>query len=51
MSKAGIKYYVNSQSVSGVVELWKSPVEKPVENVEKFGFSTGIPGLSNFRPC
>jgi hypothetical protein len=27
--------------------LWKSPVDKPVENVEKFRFSTAISGFSN----
>jgi len=25
--------------------LWKTPVEKVVENVEKYEFSTGIPHL------
>jgi len=26
--------------------LWKTPVEKPVENVENYELSTGIPALS-----
>ena len=30
--------------------LWKTPVEKPVENVENSEFSTGIPALCTTRP-
>ena len=30
-------------------QLWKRPVEKPVENVEKFGFSTEKPDFTNKR--
>ena len=30
--------------------LWKRPVEKPVEIVEKCEFSTAIPDFSNLRP-
>jgi hypothetical protein len=30
------------------VSLWKSPVEKPVENVENYWLSTGI---SPLYPC
>ena len=26
-----------------ILSLWKTPVEKPVENVEKYEFSTAIP--------
>ena len=32
--------------ISAVIHLWKSIVEKPVENVEKCEFSTGISGFS-----
>jgi hypothetical protein len=28
----------------------KQPVEKPVEIVEKFSFSTGVPRFPNIRP-
>ena len=31
-------------------ELWKTPVEKTVENVENYELSTGISPLSNFPP-
>ena len=36
--------------------LWKTPVEKSVENVEKYSFSTGIPACWNSvglcgKPC
>jgi hypothetical protein len=31
--------------------LWKSPVEKPVESVENFEFSTGIPIVSDRAPA
>ena len=27
--------------------MWKTTVEKPVENVEKYEFSTGIPEIPN----
>ena len=30
--------------------LWKSPVEKPVDTVEKCEISTAIPGIYNFEP-
>ena len=32
-------------------KLWKTPVEKPVENVENFEFSTGIPFVSPGAPA
>jgi hypothetical protein len=30
--------------------LWKTPVEKSVDIVEKFGFSTAKPEISQFAP-
>ncbi len=34
--------YVNENECSGWLGLQKPPVDKPVENVEKCGFSTDI---------
>jgi len=31
-------------------KLWKTPVEKPVENVEKWQLSTGIPSFAKSAP-
>ena len=47
--------YVNRFAYPLFSKLWKAAVEKPVENVEKCEFSTGIPvhftadpGVENF---
>ena len=41
LSKAVEINYVNQINDPQSDFLWKSPVDKPVEIVEKFGFSTG----------
>ncbi len=41
--------YVNAAERNLPSGLWKTGVEKSVENVEKFWFSTGKPALSHFR--
>ena len=38
-----INHYVNLKWIYPELSLWKPPVEKPVEIVEKFCFSTGKP--------
>ena len=43
--------YVNRFAYPLFSSLWKEVVEKPVENVEKCGFSTGIPGSLHNRPA
>jgi len=42
--------YVNRFAYPLFSRLWKAPVEKAVENVEKCGFSTGIPVFFTARP-
>lgn len=42
LSKSALKNYVNSKWISTGYPLWKTPVDKSVEIVEKFGFSTSI---------
>jgi len=37
--------YVNQIAFHNGIVLWKSPVDKPVETVEKFCVFTGIPGF------
>ena len=50
-SKRAILRYVN-QTVGIISDaLWKRPVEKPVEIVEKCEFSTAIPENSNYDTC
>ncbi len=39
--------YVNQNEFPVCMFLWKEPVEKPVENVEKFCISTAKPGFFN----
>lgn len=39
--------YVNLHSQQEGRFLWKKAVDKPVEIVEKFGFSTAKPGICN----
>lgn len=36
--------YVNQNELCNCIPMWKSPVEKPVDSVEKFRVSTGIQG-------
>ena len=50
MSKRGKDSYVNCSPVFFTACLWKRAVEKPVETVEKLGFSTAIPGISPGEP-
>ena len=55
LSKGVQKHYVNTFCILSTFELWKTPVEKSVENVEKFRFSTDKPGVYTTRatlsPC
>lgn len=46
-SKTGTKNYVNETNGNAISFLWKRPVEKPVEIVEKCEFSTATPANSN----
>ena len=46
LSKTVTPFYVNLKWISLTFSLWKTPVEKPVEIVEKFGFSTAKPPFS-----
>ena len=46
-SKTGTKNYVNETNGNAISFLWKRPVEKPVEIVEKCEISTAIPVISN----
>ena len=45
MSKQGKNSYVNCFFDFFTACLWKRVVEKPVEIVEKLGFSTAKPGI------
>ena len=46
-SKTGTKNYVNETNGNAISFLWKRPVEKPVEIVEKCEFSTASPANYN----
>ena len=50
MSKRGKNGYVNRFLGFFTARLWKRAVEKPVETVEKLGFSTAKPGISPGGP-
>ena len=45
MSKDVAKCYVNTNEFHKCIPLWKSLVEKSVDNVEKFGVSTANPEI------
>ena len=47
MSKGVAKCYVNANEFHKCIPLWKRPVEKSVDNVEKFGVSTANPEIPN----
>ena len=44
------KYYVNQSVYTAKAILWKSPVDKPVDNVEKYEFSTAKPMFYEYEP-
>ena len=46
LSKTAANHYVNQKWILPAAPLWKIPVDKSVEIVEKFGFSTGKPEFS-----
>jgi len=49
-SKGVAVFYVNSKlNIHKLPLLWKTLVENPVENVENFELSTGIPSLSKMN--
>jgi len=50
LSKSAANHYVNQKWIFSTSFLWKAPVEKSVEIVEKFGFSTGKPEFSQIAP-
>ena len=45
LSKTAAKIMSTPKWISTGYPLWKTPVDKSVEIVEKFGFSTGITGF------
>ena len=49
LSNSGTKHYVNQVMNMAISDLWKTLVEKSVEIVEKFEFSTTKSGFTESR--